>query len=107
MKPASLITLVYGTLVSGQATYPNIPSKFLNTLEPITALPGGFPWGTRNSSNTNPYVDPPNTGVIRKYEFIVSRGTAAPDGYSKNALLINGQFPGPLLEANWHGPQEM
>ncbi|KAH8791165.1 Cupredoxin [Hyaloscypha finlandica] len=101
MKPASLITLVYGTLVSGQATYPNIPARFLHTLEPITALPGGFPWGPRTASNTNPYVDPPNTGVIRKYDFTVSRGTAAPDGYSKNALLINGQFPGPLLEANW------
>ncbi|KAL9101310.1 MAG: hypothetical protein Q9163_003422 [Psora crenata] len=29
------------------------------------------------------------------------RETAAPDGYSKPSILINGQFPGPLIEANW------
>ena len=45
--------------------------------------------------------------VIRKYDLTVGRGTAAPDGYLKNSLLINGQFPGPLLEANWQGPQEI
>lgn len=25
----------------------------------------------------------------------------APDGYKKDVLLVNGQFPGPLIEANW------
>ena len=29
------------------------------------------------------------------------RGLIAPDGVNKTALLINNQFPGPLLEANW------
>ncbi|CAL3964432.1 unnamed protein product, partial [Diplocarpon coronariae] len=24
-----------------------------------------------------------------------------PDGVSKNVILINGQFPGPTIEANW------
>jgi FtsP/CotA-like multicopper oxidase with cupredoxin domain len=31
----------------------------------------------------------------------VKRGVIAPDGYSKSVILINGQFPGPLIEANW------
>ncbi|KAF4624417.1 hypothetical protein G7Y89_g13754 [Cudoniella acicularis] len=43
----------------------------------------------------------PNTGVIRSYDFTVSRGQIAPDGYQKDVLLINNQFPGPLIEANW------
>ena len=38
---------------------------------------------------------------MRSYTFNVARGTAAPDGYQKDVLLINGQFPGPLIEANW------
>ena len=44
---------------------------------------------------------PPKTGVTRFYDFTISRGTVAPDGYSKPSILINGQFPGPLIEANW------
>jgi hypothetical protein len=38
--------------------------------------------------------------VIRAYDVTVSRGKAAPDGYQKNVLFINGQFPGPLISAN-------
>jgi hypothetical protein len=44
---------------------------------------------------------PPNTGKIRPYNFVIERGTLAPDGVEKNSLLINGQFPGPTIEANW------
>jgi FtsP/CotA-like multicopper oxidase with cupredoxin domain len=43
----------------------------------------------------------PNTGVTRKYKFSVNYGVIAPDGVQKNGILINGQFPGPLIEANW------
>jgi hypothetical protein len=43
----------------------------------------------------------PNTGVTRYYDFTVAYKKIAPDGVSKNGLLVNGQFPGPLIEANW------
>jgi hypothetical protein len=39
--------------------------------------------------------------VIRTYDFTVKRGKKAPDGYLKDVLIINGQFPGPLIQANW------
>jgi FtsP/CotA-like multicopper oxidase with cupredoxin domain len=39
--------------------------------------------------------------VVRSYEFTIARGFIAPDGVNKTALLINNQYPGPLLEANW------
>jgi len=42
--------------------------------------------------------------VIRAYDFTVKREQKAPDGYLKNVLIINGQFPGPLIEANWYEP---
>lgn len=62
-----------------------------NATQPIV---NGWPWGSKTTSNSDPYTGLPNTGVIRKYEFTVARGTIAPDGYSKDMLLINGQYPG-------------
>lgn len=62
--------------------------------------PNGFPWSLADI-NTNYYDHFPNTGVIRNYDFTVSRGVIAPDGYDRQVLLVNGAFPGPLIEANW------
>ena len=69
-------------------------------------LPGNpsasqYPWGNKNVSNSHPYKDAPDTGITRHYHFVVSRAQLAPDGYQKNMILINGQFPGPLIQANW------
>jgi FtsP/CotA-like multicopper oxidase with cupredoxin domain len=52
------------------------------------------------AEDSNP-EDPPTTGVTRKYEFTIARGYISPDGFQKEALLVNGQYPGPLIEANW------
>ncbi|KAI0540420.1 multicopper oxidase-domain-containing protein [Xylaria digitata] len=60
-----------------------------------------IPWGSRTASNSDPYTQAPLTQITRKYDFNVSRGMIAPDGYQKSVLLVNGQFPGPLIEANW------
>lgn len=64
-------------------------------------LPDGYPWGTQMANNSNPYTEAPNTGVTRHYQFALSRAQLAPDGYQKNVILVNGQFPGPMIEANW------
>ncbi|PVH73445.1 multicopper oxidase [Cadophora sp. DSE1049] len=81
---------LYGTLNA-----PTLPAFLTNN-----PLPLGFPWGSRTAGNTNPDF-PPTTGVTRVYDFTVSRGVIKPDGVSKNVILINGQFPGPTIEANW------
>jgi len=44
----------------------------------------------------------PDTGVTRTYDLHVAYQTIAPDGVPRNGLTINGQFPGPLVEANWY-----
>ncbi|KAL2401892.1 oxidoreductase ptaK [Exophiala dermatitidis] len=62
---------------------------------------GSPPWGNRTASNTNPYKGAPSTGVVRSYDFVISRGTIAPDGVERSVLLVNGAFPGPTIEANW------
>ncbi|EXJ66009.1 uncharacterized protein A1O5_10986 [Cladophialophora psammophila CBS 110553] len=64
-------------------------------------LPHKYPWGKASVNETNPYVEVPNTGFIRSYHFVLSRGWVAPDGVQNWGVLINGQFPGPLIEANW------
>lgn len=38
---------------------------------------------------------------FREYEFTVARGIISPDGFQKEAILVNGQFPGPTIEANY------
>jgi Multicopper oxidase len=40
-------------------------------------------------------------GVTRYYEWTVARSTLAPDGVPVDVMLVNGEFPGPLIEANW------
>ncbi|KAH6609155.1 multicopper oxidase [Trichoderma cornu-damae] len=89
----------WGTL--DNPTYPKwLPDPSTNQLQSrdSSSLP---PWGTRTAANTNPYTNPPNTGVTRTYDFTLSRGLASPDGYQKQVILVNDQFPGPLIEANW------
>ncbi|RDA88843.1 hypothetical protein CP532_5484 [Ophiocordyceps camponoti-leonardi (nom. inval.)] len=60
----------------------------------------GNPWAGRDS-HTNYYRDPPRTGVVRRYDFTISRAVLSPDGYQRECIIVNGQFPGPVIEANW------
>ncbi|KLU86700.1 hypothetical protein MAPG_05712 [Magnaporthiopsis poae ATCC 64411] len=38
--------------------------------------------------------------TTRRYDFVITQGKAWPDGVVRDMLLVNGQFPGPLIEAN-------
>ena len=65
--------------------------------------------GSMTESRTNDYPSNenlncpimPNTGVTRSYDFHVAYQTIAPDGIERHGITINGQFPGPLIEADW------
>lgn len=70
--------------------------KFVPTAKRQTTSP----WGGRTAQNTNP-SDCPDTGVTRSYNFTIAQSTLAPDGVQRPMLLVNGQFPGPTIEANW------
>lgn len=66
----------------------------------LTAL--NLPWGGINAFNTNPYTGAPNTGLTRFYDLHIAQCTIAPDGVQiPGQLCVNGQFPGPLIEANY------
>ena len=85
-----------GASLLGTFEAPTLP-QFLTS----NPLPGGFPWGNKTADNSNPYTEVPGTGVTRHYQFTISRGQKSPDGYLKDVLLVNDQFPGPMIEANW------
>ncbi|KAI0011535.1 Cupredoxin [Xylariaceae sp. FL0662B] len=59
------------------------------------------PWEASNASNKPRSLSRRDTGVTRTYDLTISRETAAPDGVEMEMLLVNGQFPGPLIESNW------
>ncbi|KAJ4421071.1 hypothetical protein N0V82_003975 [Gnomoniopsis sp. IMI 355080] len=105
---ASTISFLYTVTAALGQTLTN-GSSLLGTLTAVTLplfltnnpLPNGYPWGTKTASNTNYYTSSPSTGIVRSYDFTISRSTIAPDGYQRPVLLVNGAFPGPTIEANW------
>jgi hypothetical protein len=72
--------------------------------------PGGSPycvntessrqcWSSGFDINTDTEVKWPNTGKIVHYDLSITNQTMAPDGTPRDMLVINGQFPGPVLTA--------
>jgi FtsP/CotA-like multicopper oxidase with cupredoxin domain len=60
------------------------------------------PWGGVTTSNSNPYKSCPLTGATRSYDFSIAECDIRPDGVlTKKAVCVNGQYPGPLIEANY------
>jgi FtsP/CotA-like multicopper oxidase with cupredoxin domain len=39
--------------------------------------------------------------LTMQYWFNVENVTMAPDGVSREMIVVNGQYPGPTVEANW------
>ncbi|MCJ1336503.1 hypothetical protein MMC09_001779 [Bachmanniomyces sp. S44760] len=97
----SLVSALSQTLTNGLSVLGTLQAPVLPDFLTSNPLPDGFPWGTDTASNTDPYTQSPVTGVIRPYDFTIKRGYIQPDGVNKSVILINGQFPGPTIEANW------
>ncbi|KAF5677530.1 laccase [Fusarium heterosporum] len=85
---------------NGESLFGTLEAPSLPPFLTDNPTPNGYPWSTLNT-RTNYYQEHPNTGVIRRYDFTISRDLIAPDGYELSTILVNGQFPGPLIEANW------
>ncbi|KAH9845136.1 Carbohydrate-binding module family 20 protein [Teratosphaeria destructans] len=43
----------------------------------------------------------PDTGRTVTYDLTITNTTLSPDGYGRFVFAINGQYPGPVIEANW------
>lgn len=97
-----LLSIIPGLLQNGNSSLGLLP---VPVLPPFLGGSGSgsslYPWGNRTAGGTNAYNDPPDTGITRKYTLTIERGYLAPDGHNTSMLLINGQYPGPTLEADW------
>ena len=49
----------------------------------------------------NWYAVTPKTCKTVEYTWTITSETISPDGVPVNALIVNGQMPGPMIEANW------
>lgn len=45
-------------------------------------------------------VPPCEEGHPRKFEFTITKEKKAPDGFEREFIVVNNQFPGPHLELN-------
>jgi hypothetical protein len=56
-------------------------------------------WSSGFDINTDTEQKWPDTGNIVHYDLSITNQTMAPDGTPRDMLVINGQFPGPVLTA--------
>ncbi|KAG2093564.1 multi-copper oxidase laccase-like protein [Suillus cothurnatus] len=56
------------------------------------------------TTNSSFLLDPSfvvtSTPTTRYYEFVISEAVGSPDGVQRTMLVVNNQFPGPLIEVN-------
>ncbi|KAI4862115.1 putative multicopper oxidase [Hypoxylon rubiginosum] len=64
-------------------------------------LGSSAPWGSVTYDGDTVNQKTPETGVTRYYDFNIARAKLSPDGYQRDMIVVNGQYPGPLIEANW------
>ncbi|RUS16125.1 multi-copper oxidase [Endogone sp. FLAS-F59071] len=66
----------------------------------LSALAALFPTILAGVITQRSYATEPCTASgVRCYDFAVRNVTLAPDGFARQMLTINGQYPGPLIEA--------
>ncbi|KAK6222654.1 hypothetical protein LQW54_000835 [Pestalotiopsis sp. IQ-011] len=99
--PGGLVGGLSSHLQNGKSLWGTVNNPYLsNWIQDNGISSQKSPWGDLSSFD-NPYYSAPDTGMTRTYDWTITRDYIQPDGYNKSVILINGQFPGPLLEANW------
>lgn len=75
---------------------PQVPSDGTNFKTPNKSVWGAYDINTDYTTFT------PDTGVVREYTLnLTETSYFAPDGYNRTMQVFNGQYPGPLIKANW------
>ncbi|KAG8220174.1 multi-copper oxidase laccase-like protein [Butyriboletus roseoflavus] len=55
---------------------------------------------TNSTFLLDPTFNITSTPTTRYYEWVVEEMTGSPNGFERTMLVVNGQFPGPLIEVN-------
>lgn len=58
-------------------------------------------WSTDFDVFTDMDLKWPTSGKCVKYNFEITNVTMAPDGFAKPMMVVNGQYPGPTVVADW------
>ncbi|KAF2715764.1 multicopper oxidase [Pleomassaria siparia CBS 279.74] len=58
-------------------------------------------WSDEYDISTDMDLKWPDTGKLVQYNFEITNTTLAPDGFEKFMTVVNGQYPGPTVVANW------
>lgn len=67
----------------------------------IVALLFSYPYLAASISNTTvQHIKLTKRASTIRFELDLTWGPVAPDGHQRNGILMNGQFPGPVLELN-------
>lgn len=71
-----------------------------NNCVPCEGQNGSLPYCGADVYTDN-YKFTPKTCRTVRYTLDITNNTIAPDGRERVVLLVNGQMPGPVIEANW------
>jgi len=101
------ITLVFLYLVENIKATKQSPTRFYHhtnlTLEDYNHFPQIPEWKLDTNKEYTLSKDDWDSNAeatIREYDFVISDILASPDGVLRNMTVINGKFPGPLVECN-------
>lgn len=87
---------------SAVSTHTGLPKPYGDKCVPCEGQPGSDPNTFCGFTvHDNSYENTPITCVHRTYDFTISNITVSPDGFERYGLVVNGQLPGPKVEANW------
>jgi len=98
-----LDTLFSSCLVFGLAAGYAVPSSKSASSGPTTCTNGPTSrgcWDEKYSIATDSEESWPTTNKIVKYALEITNITISPDGVPRQSLVINGQYPGPVLYAS-------
>ncbi|KAF2010981.1 multicopper oxidase [Aaosphaeria arxii CBS 175.79] len=108
-----LHSFVFAAAVPSGPILPRTPDVPWKSRGLSSRKPQGYPTGCTNgpksrgcwvdgtSIDTDFHRQWPNTGKTVTYDFEITNTTMAPDGVERLMLVINGQYPGPTIEADW------
>ncbi|KAF1983858.1 multicopper oxidase [Aulographum hederae CBS 113979] len=99
-------SLISACLVAGASLVSALPSRrqqhYSRSPENCTNTPDSRQcWDNGFDVSCNTDDQWPTTGNTVKYHLELTNQVMAPDGVSKPMMVVNGQYPGPLIEANW------
>ncbi|KAE8341940.1 hypothetical protein BDV24DRAFT_150735 [Aspergillus arachidicola] len=109
--PLLLIYALCGTAIFLQPNHNTKVDFSSGNSTSSSALPTGTPCAGNSPENRSQWcgydIDTdwsevvPDTGVTREYWLDIDEIAAAPDGYLRTVMAINGSIPGPTIYADW------